>query len=630
MTDSRPPTPVPLPTGTVTFLFTDIEGSTDLAQQYPEALPALLAQHHAILQQAIEAHHGSVFQIIGDSFCAAFHTAPDALNAALDAQRGLQAADWTPAPIKVRMGINTGAAQAGDASDHSGGYSGYATLARVQRVMSTAHGGQVLLSNSTAELLRAELPEAVTLRDMGEHRLKGLLDLEHLWQMVAPDLPAYFPPLDTLDVSPNNLPVQLTSFVGRERELAEARQLLTTARLLTLIGPGGTGKTRLSLQLAADLLPSFAKGAWLVELAPLTDPALILQTIVPMFGLREIPGVPLIKLVTDYLQGKQLLLVLDNCEHLVEACAQLINQLLRACPQLKVVASSREALGIAGEAIYRVPSLSLPDPTQLTPEALLRCEAVQLFMERAAAIQPRFVMNARNAPAIAQICQRLDGIPLALELAAARISVFAPEQIAARLDDQFRLLTGGSRTALPRQQTLRALIDWSYNLLSEPERVLLQRLSVFAGGWTFAAAEAIGSDLDVLTALTQLVNKSLVVADENVDTGEARYHLLETIRQYARDRLFESGQGEQVRTAHLDWFTKFATEAAEKLRTGERLIWMKQLETEHANLRAALAWALEKDTASALQLVGNLAVYWMDRGYAAEGHRWTEQALALE
>jgi predicted ATPase/class 3 adenylate cyclase len=616
------------PTGTVTFLFTDIEGSTKLAQQYPDALPALLARHHAILHQAIDAHHGFVFRIIGDAFAAAFHSALEALNAALDAQRWLHQEAWSPARIKVRMGINTGAAQAGSTDDQSDRYAGYSTLARVQRVMSTAHGGQVLLSNSTAELVRAELPEAVRLRDMGEHRLKGLLYLEHLWQVVAPDLPADFPPLDTLDVSPSNLPVQLTSFIGRKRELAEAKQLLSSAHLLTLIGPGGTGKTRLSLQLAADLLPSFAKGAWLVELAPLTDPAMILQTIVPMFGLREIPGVPLIKLVTDYLQGKQLLLVLDNCEHLVEACAQLINQLLRACPQLKVIASSREALGIAGEAIYRVPSLSLPNSANLTPEALKHFESVQLFIERAAILQPRFSLNARNAPAIAQICQRLDGIPLALELAAARISIFSPEQIAVRLDDQFRLLTGGSRTALPRQQTLRALIDWSYDLLTQPERVLLQRLSVFAGGWTFAAAEAIGSDLDVLSSLSQLVNKSLVVVDDSGEAGEPRYHLLETIRQYARDKLFESGQGEQVRTAHLDWFARFATEAAQKLRTGERLIWMKQLENEHANLRAALAWALEKNTASALQLTGDLAMFWMDRGYAAEGRRWSEQALA--
>ena len=474
-----------LPSGTVTFLFTDLEGSTKLWEQYPGEMKLALARHDEILHRAIENHGGRIIKNTGDGFHAVFDTAMHGIEAALAAQEAVSNAAWDeirPHNIRIRIGLHTGEAQ-----ERAGDYYG-PTLNRAARLMSVAHGGQTLLSTTTADLVRDQLPPDTSLRDLGEHRLRDLVRSEHVFQLAVPGLPADFPPLKSIDAFPNNLPVQLTSFIGRERELEEARNRLVPAHLLTLIGPGGTGKTRLALQLAADLLPLFPDGVWLAELAPLTDPALVVQSVASVLHLREQMGMSLSDLVIDYLRDRSLLLVLDNCEHLIEACAQLANQLLHTCANLKIIGSSREALGITGETIYRVPPLSLPDPNHVTREGLTQCKSAQLFIERASAANPRFALDEHNAEAVAQICRRLDGIPLALELAAARVTVFSAEQIAAHLDDRFRLLTGGSRTALPRQQTLRALIDWSYELLSEGERTLLRKLSVFAGGWTFDAA----------------------------------------------------------------------------------------------------------------------------------------------
>ncbi len=621
------------PSGTVTFLFTDIEGSTKLAQEYPNEIPALLARHNEILTQSIEAHNGYVFRVVGDAFSAAFHTASDALNAALDAQRLLQNEAWMPAPIKVRMGIHTGAAQLEDHSDHFD-YLGYATLALTQRIMSAGHGGQILLSQSVFNLTQESLPENAQLIDMGERQLKDVLRLEHIYQLSVPDLMSDFPPLNTLEIFKHNLPPQLTSFIGRERELAEAKQKLFPSprgrgqgegpRLLTLIGPGGTGKTRLSLQLATGLLSSFKDGVWLIELAPLAESSLVLQAVATVFGMREQPGMPLQELVLNYLRNKHLLLLLDNCEHLIETCAQLADQFLHNSPNLKIIASSREALGINGETVYRVPSLTLPDHSKASRESLMGYESIQLFVDRASAANPNFSLTEKNASSVAQICHRLDGIPLAIELAAARVTVFATEQIASRLDDRFRLLTGGSRTALPRQQTLRALIDWSYDILSTDEQALLRRLSVFTGGWSFEAAEAICADLDVLELLTQLINKSLVVVEEG---DETRYRLLETIRQYARDKLLESGEGEEVRNKHLDYFLTLAETAEPNLEGFEYLRWATKLNTEYDNIRAALEWGLAKDIEVALRLVGALPFFWMTNGYSSEGYRWAVEVL---
>ena len=548
-----------LPTGTVTFLFTDLEASTRLWETHPEAMPAALARHDSLLRQAVEAHGGTVVKTTGDGLHAAFASALAAAHAAVAAQQALEAEAWgDPGPLRVRAALHTGEAELRD-----GDYYGPA-LNRAARLMGAAHGGQILLSAATAALLQqADLQ----LIDLGEHRLRDLAAVEHVFQLNTPGLRSDFPPISSLATYAHNLPVQLTSFVGREREMAEVKRLLSTTRLLTLTGPGGTGKTRLALQAAADLLDRYAGGAWLVELATLSDPSLIGQAVAAALCIQEQPGRSLDEVLIDYLRYKRLLLLLDNCEHLVEACARLADRLLRACPDLTILVSGREALSIAGEVTFQVPSLRVPpvpDPADPPPaSAMLAYEATRLFVERAQAARPDFRLTDANAPAVAQICYRLDGIPLAIELAAARVKVLPPEQIAARLSDRFRLLTGGSRTALPRQQTLQALIDWSWDLLPEPERRLLRRLSVFAGGWTLEAAEAVASgdaggqeSLDVLEGLVQLVAKSLVMAGD-----EGRYHLLETIRQYARDRLWAAGEGEALRDRHAGFFLALALEA---------------------------------------------------------------------
>jgi predicted ATPase/class 3 adenylate cyclase len=618
------------PSGTVTFLFTDIEGSTKLAQEHPDAMPSLLARHNEILNQAIESHDGFVFQVVGDSFCASFHHAGNALNAALDAQRLLHNEAWSPAPVRVRMGIHTGQAEI----QENGEYQGYLTLSHVQRLMSAAHGGQVLISLATQELVGNEIPTGVTLRDMGERRLKDVLRSEHIYQLVSADLPSEFPPIKTLDRYLHNLPAQMTSFIGREKEMAEIKQALNSHRLVTLTGSGGAGKSRLSLQVGMDCLHQFPDGVWLVELAPVTDPALVPQTLLSTFNLREDRHRGVQAVLVDYLRAKTLLLVLDNCEHLIEACAQISDALLQACPKLRILASSREPLGITGEVAYRVPSLNTPHPENLPPlEQLQKADSIRLFVERASTAKPGFTLTDVNAFSLAQICYRLDGIPLAIELAASRVKVLSPDQIAARLDDRFRLLTGGSRTALPRQQTLRAMIDWSYSLLSEQEKTLFRRLAVFVGGWTLEAAEAVCASIekdnilpqDVLDLLTRLVDKSLVFNEESAE--EIRYHRLETIRQYSREKFFETDEVETVRNCHLDFFVQFAELVDKKLKSGDQLLWHRRMSAEQDNLRAALEWGLNTDPDSALRIAGAANLFWTAGGYSAEGFRWTQKAL---
>ncbi len=605
------------PSGTVTFLFTDLEGSTKLWEAFPDQMQGALARHDNLLRLAIEDNGGRVIKTTGDGFHAVFETGQAGIGAALQAQQSLVESTWEeihPNGLRVRMGLHTG-----EAEQRGGDYYGPA-LNRAARLMAVAHGCQTLLSTTTADLVRDQLPPQASLRDLGEHRLKDLVRPEHIFQLNHPRLPAEFPPLRSVDAFPNNLPVQITSFIGREQQLEQARQRLASAHLLTLIGPGGTGKTRLSLQLAADMLPQFQDGVWFVELAPITDPSLVLRTLAAVFGLREQMGMPLHDLLIDYLRLKELMLVVDNCEHLVDACAQLIEQLLHACPRLKIIASSREALGIAGETVYRVPSLALPDESDPTPKALAHSESVQLFVERASAANPRFSLTDQNALAVAQICRRLDGIPLALELAAARLTAFSAEQVASRLDDRFRLLTGGSRTALPRQQTLRALIDWSYDLLTEPERSLFRRFSVFAGGCTYDAIESVCEQLDVLNLLTQLVNKSLVAVED--EQSEPRYRLLETVRQYARDKLVELGEAEQAREAHFKFFMRLVDMAGAKLGTAEALEWVRRLDAEYDNLRAAFDWGMENCIDVTLLAVPQIMRYWMRRGHEEEGRRF--------
>jgi predicted ATPase len=490
------------------------------------------------------------------------------------------------------------------------------------------------LSDVTHGLVARDLPEGVNLRDLGEHRLKDLAHSDRLFQVVTADLPADFPAIRSLDALPNNLPRQLTSFIGREKEIAEVKRLLSTACIVTLTGPGGAGKTRLALHVGADLLDTYRDGVWWVELASLSNPALVPAAVASALDVPEQPGRPLEETLVRSLPPKQMLLVLDNCEHLLSACRDLADALLRACPHLRILATSREAVGVDGEVTYRVPSLQLPDLHLLPPPAtLVHYEAIRLFAERAALSQPGFNVTASNAAAVAQICHRLDGIPLAIEFAAARVKVLSVDQIAARLDDRFRLLTAGARKTLPRHQTLRATMDWSHDLLSEQERTVLRRLSVFAGGWTLDAAEAICAGdgveaADILDRLTQLVDKSLVVAETR--NGEARYRLLETIRQYGRDKLLNSGEVDGLRRRHRDWCLALAEQAWPELRGPRAESWLARLETEHDNLRAALQWSkIDKDGAEAgLRLAGALFWFWVRHDHWSEGLAWTEGALA--
>jgi len=611
------------PSGTVTFLFTDIEGSTKLWEQYPEAMKSALAKHDSILKEAIESNKGKIIKTTGDGVHAVFMTAMDAITASLDMQRILENPEVLKTSgfsIRVRIGLHTGEAEL-RGGDYYGG-----TLNRTARIMAIGYGGQILISETTLQIAEEHLYPEISVLDMGQHHLKGLSKAEQIYQISTSDLQHEFPPLRSQTQPTNNLPTQLTSFIGRERELAEAKSRLKGARLLTLIGPGGTGKTRLSIQFGSQLIPNFKDGVWLVEFAHIADPSLIMQTIASVFEIGEVPGMPPKILLHDFVREKHLLLILDNCEHLVEASAKVVDELLHVAPNIKIIASSREALGINGETVYRVPSLSLPEQDEVRKEAAMGFESVQLFVERASAVNRKFQLTDENASFVAQVCSRLDGIPLAIELAASRITVFSPEQITKRLDDRFKLLTGGSRTALPRQQTLRALIDWSYDLLSEDERALLRRLSVFAGGWTFDAAETICNYVDVFEHLPQLVNKSLVTVNDEGD--EPRYFLLETIRQYARDKLVENGEGEGTRNRHLTYYLELTEIAETELRKREHeLEWVNRLQTEYDNIRTAIEWGMSNDPFAATRMIYSLTQFLIVTTFASEGHRWGMAAL---
>jgi predicted ATPase/class 3 adenylate cyclase len=592
----------------LTFLFTDLENSTLLWERFPDEMRLALTRHDALLMVAIESHSGRTVKSTGDGFLAVFESPSDAAAAAIFGQKAIAAEPWSEAtgPLKVRMGLHTGESQ-----ERDGDFYG-TSVNRAARVMDLANGGQILLSDVTAALVRAAMPASTTLANLGQHHLKGLAAPENIYQLCHSDLPTEFPSLKSPETIQHNLPIQLTSFIGREKEIDDIKGLLNTAHLVTLTGSGGTGKTRLSQEVGAQVLTNFPHGVWIVELAPLSDAAQIVPAMAQIFRLQELPFQPLANLVLDHLRDKVLLLILDNCEHLIDACAYLADHLLHQCAELKILTSSREALGIAGELAYRIPSL-------------LISESNQLFVERARAANSNFELTEANASSIAQICRSLDGIPLALELAAARIKSLAPEQLADRLDDMFRLLIGGSRTALPRHQTLRALIDWSYNLLNGRERLLLHRLSVFAGGWTLEAAEEICGDTDlpkrdILEELSSLVDKSLVIFDTWDENQAPRYRMLETIRQYAREKLFDSSEGARMRTRHLQFFVSFA-EAAENQFYGEgQTMFLNRSQAELENLRAALEWSQKDEFVEAgLRIVGALWQFWFRRGHWTEG-----------
>jgi len=617
------------PSAVTTVLFTDIEGSTRLWEQSPEPMREALASHDALARTAVESNRGSIVKMTGDGMYAVFGDPVDALDAILSLQQALADPGATGGiALHLRCGLHAGVVERRD-HDFFG-----ASVNRAARIMGAAHGGQILVSQAIATLVRDRLPADVTLRSLGEVHLRDLASAEHVYQVLHPRLRQDFPALRSLESTPNNLPQQVTSFVGRERELAEVTQALRRARLLTLLGVGGLGKTRLSLQVAAEVMDDYPDGVWFVELAPVTDERLVAQVVASVLGVKEEAGRPVIEALVKYVADRRVLLILDNCEHLVQACAELVKPLLKASPQLRVMASSREPLHVAGETTYPVPSLAVPDVHQaVTPAAVTQYGAVRLFVDRAAAVHPSFQVTDQNAAAVAAICRRLDGIPLAIELAAARVRALSVEKIAERLIDRFRLLTGGDRTAPSRQQTLRASIDWSYDLLSEKERILFRRLAVFAGGWTLDAAEAVAAggdvgDGEVLDLLADLVDKSLVMLE--ADGG--RYGFLETVRQYADERLNESRDSAATRDRHLDFYLALAEEARPGLQGPDQGRQLARLDCERENILAAHSWCDGTADGAALGLRLAIAAkfYWFYSGGLDLGRQLTLEALGRQ
>jgi predicted ATPase/class 3 adenylate cyclase len=633
------------PEGT-TLLFTDIEGSTLLWEKEGERMSRALAGHDALSRAAVECNRGVVVKMTGDGMYAAFADAVDALNAALMLQQSLEDPKATNGiSFRVRYGLHLGIVERRE-DDLFG-----SPVNRAARVMKAAHGGQILLSQAVVDRVGECLPPPVSVRDLGSVRLRDLATSEHVYQLVHPDLRQDFPALRSLEATPNNLPQQVTSFIGRGRELAEIKELLESTRLLTLLGMGGLGKTRLSLQIGADVLEKYPDGVWFVDLAPIKDPSLVPNAAAQVLGLREEPGKSLTQTLCEHLKQHKLLFILDNCEHLVGACASLADALLHSGPDVRILATSREALHIRGEQTYQVLPLKAPD-AKAGVESLLRSDAVQLFVERARLQKPRFALNERDAPAVAELCARLDGIPLAIELAAARMRSLSIGEINARLHDRFKLLTGGSRVALERQQTLRALVTWSYDLLHEREQMLLDRLSVFAGGFDLPAAEAIcGSDPlvpeDVVDLLSSLVDKSLVMVEQG--EGFSRYGLLETIREFARehltkrydlqntirefaqDRLVDRGDVAATAARHCDYYLGVAKAARKQLEGPEQAEWTRRLEVELDNLRAAIALALAGgvDPVLAVKFEVALMRFRILRGYSTEARNNVRAALEL-
>ena len=616
-----------LPTGTVTFLFTDIEGSTLLVREQGEGWPALLERHGALMRAAIEAHGGVEVGTEGDSFFAAFTSAGSAVGAAVDAQTALAGEPWPAGvEIRVRMGMHTG-----EASFSAESYAGL-HVHRASRIAGVAHGGQVLLSDATHALIGADLPSGIAARDLGEHKLKDLEHAEHIWQLVIDGLPSEFPPLRSLDAIPNNLPARLTSFLGREAEIAEVAELLASTRILTLTGPGGTGKTSLSLAVAERVMARYPGGVFFVELSSITDTELVLPTIATTLNLPDRGGRTSFERIVDHIGERTTLLVLDNFEQVVAAAAE-VGRLITACPSLSVISSSRIVLRVAGEQEFPVPPLRVPDPAHLPPLAQLsQFESVALFIDRARAVNPAFEVTNETAPAVAEICVRLDGLPLAIELAAARTRVLTPQAMLARLDDRLRLLAGGSRDLPERQQTLRGAIAWSHDLLDEPERAQFAALSVFVGGAGLEAIERISVDEvdgDVLDLVTSLVEKSLVGQRGGVD-GQPRFTMLETIREFAVEQAEGGGAHDRLRDRHAAIFAELADDAASHLLGPGARHWLDRLQEEHDNLRAAIAWATDSgDALTALRMTARLWRFWQMRGYLAEGAERVERALAL-
>ncbi|MDQ2902218.1 MAG: tetratricopeptide repeat protein [Chloroflexota bacterium] len=621
-----------LPTGTVTLLFTDIEGSTQLLQRLGERYVSVLAECRHLLRAAFQRWNGHEIDTQGDAFFVAFARATDAVSAAVNAQRALTAYSWPEGgAVRVRMGLHTG-----EPVLAAEGYVGM-DVHRAARIMSAGHGGQVLVSETTRNLVEQHLPDGVSLRDMGEQRLKDVPRPDHLFQLVIADLPADFPALKSLAARPGNLPMQSTPFIGRQREIATIEQLVRRedVRLLTLTGPGGMGKTRLALQVAASLSDLFADGIYFVDLAPVSDPAVILTAIAQTLGLREEGGQPLLEHFTEDLRHKHMLLLLDNFEQVIGAALQ-VAELLASCPCLKMIVTSRIVLRVQAEREYIVPPLSLPDPISAPDLTVFtQYETVALFTQRAQAVNPNFQLTVSNASAIAEILARLDGLPLAIELAAARMKLLSPDALLARLSQRLQVLTSGIRDVAVRQQTLRNTIEWSYLLLDAQEQQLFERLSIFAGGCTLEAVEAVCAALDgevgpALDTISSLLDKSLLRRETHNAGEEPRFIMLETIREYGLEALSASGEKEAVRKAHGAYFLAFAQRADEQLWGPEQALWLGRLEQEHDNMRAAMQWSLEQTGSEreiALRLGAALRSFWYTRGYFSEGLDFLERAL---
>ena len=594
-----------LPTGTVTLLLADVEGSTQLWESQPEEMTAAIARLDATLGNLVAAHGGvrPVEQGEGDSFVLAFARASDAVVCAVELQRA------PLAPIRLRIGVHTGEIQLRDEGNYIG-----PTINRTARLRDLAHGGQTVLSGVTEAIVVDHLPGDAWLTDLGSHALRGLPRPERVVQLCHPDICNEFPPLRTSKpAGAQRLPVQLTSFIGREAQISEVREIVASSRLVTLTGAGGSGKTRLAIQAASEL----GDDVRYVDLAPITDPELVSVATARALGLPDQPNRSATDTIVRYLSERHLLIVLDNCEHLLDACAALTLTILDACPDVTMLTTSREPIGVAGEVTWRIPSLSLTD------------EAMELFTDRARLARPDFGITDANAAAVTEICRRLDGMPLAIELAAARTRALSIAEIRDSLHDRFRLLTGGSRTAVRRQQTLRASVDWSHALLTEPERVLFRRLAVFIGGFDLDAAQTVASDgslerHQVLDLLTLLVDKSLVVAEEIDD--RTRYRMLETVRQYGLEKLGESSEADAVRTRHQDHYTAMALgfDSIERV-DHERLLARAELNID--NLRSAFTWSRERcDTDGALTLASVLSPFWLARGHIKEALAWFDAA----
>jgi predicted ATPase/class 3 adenylate cyclase len=627
-----------LPTGTVTLVFTDIEGSSDLWARHGPALQRVLEGHRQLVREAAARWNGHEVETAGDSFFLAFGRATDAVRFAVSVQLALAAlpgeSPELPAAPRVRIGIHTGEPFVKCSGDDVAGYQG-PPVNRAARVAAAGHGGQVVVTEVVRALVQGQLPSEIGLVALGSHRLRGVGE-ERLWQVTHPRLAREFPALRTLDAFPHNLPLQVTPFIGRERELAAVERLLQGSRLVTLTGPGGAGKTRLALQVAEAVIEAYADGVCFVSLAAVSETALVASAVAQALGVRETSARPVLEAVADHLRDRRLLLVLDNFEQVL-AAAPAVAELLASCPRLSAVVTSRAPLRLRGEREYPVPPLELPDPDRLpSVERLSQYAAVQLFVERALAVQPSFAVTNDNAPAVAEICHRLDGLPLAIELAAARVKVLPPQALRARLTRRLDLLTGGARDLPARQRTLRATIAWSYDLLAPAERALFRRLAVFRGGCTLEAAEAVcdpGGDLQVaqvdpLEGVAALVDSSLLRADEH--RGEPRFTMLETVREFAHECLLLGGELGRTQRRHAEYCAALAERAAPHVLATTQAEWLDRLDVEHDNLRAAITFALSAGAPEiALRIIEALRIYWLLCGHLAEAWERTTTALAL-